>query len=106
MYLQRKKGLNELLDLISLLSDVNSIEGDNEADLEAVVIETAREKGGNMVSVVVRNGKLFVGQEIFAEGAKGKVKGLFDDKNKPVKEVLSGKPARILGFKTYRQLEL
>ncbi|MEK7472597.1 MAG: GTP-binding protein [Patescibacteria group bacterium] len=96
---KKKEGLNELLDLISLLSDVNSIEGDNEADLEAVVIETAREKGGNMVSVVVRNGKLFVGQEIFAEGAKGKVKGLFDDKNKPVKEVLSGKPARILGFK-------
>ncbi len=97
---KKKEGLNELLDLISLLSDVNNIEGDMDADLEAVVIETTREKGGNMVSVVVRNGKLTVGQEIFAEGAKGKVKGLFDDKNKPVKEVFCGEPARILGFES------
>ncbi len=97
---KKKEGLTELLDLISLLSDVNNIEGDNEAELEAVVIETTREKGGNMVSVVVRNGKLSVGQEIFTEGAKGKIKGLFDDKNKPVKVVNSGEPARILGFES------
>ena len=97
---KKKEGLTELLDLISLLSDVNSVEGDSEASLEAVVIETTREKGGNMVSCVVRNGKLTVGQEIFAEGSKGKIKGLFDDKNKPVKVVNLGEPARILGFES------
>lgn len=101
---KKKEGLTELLDLISLLSDVNNIEGDSEAELEAVVIETTREKGGNMVSVVVRNGKLSVGQEIFTEGAIGKVKGLFNDKNKPVKEVLPGEPARILGFENLPQV--
>lgn len=101
---KKKEGLTELLDLISLLSDVNNIEGDSEAELEAVVIETTREKGGNMVSVVVRNGKLSVGQEIFTEGASGKVKGLFDDKNKPVKKVLPGEPARILGFENLPQV--
>lgn len=101
---KKKEGLTELLDLISLLSDVNNIEGDSEAELEAVVIETTREKGGNMVSVVVRNGKLSVGQEIFTEGATGKIKGLFDDKNKPVKEVLPGEPARILGFESLPQV--
>lgn len=95
---KKKEGLTELLDLISLLADVNNVEGDNEAPLEAVVIETTREKGGNMVSCVVRNGKLSVSQEVYAGGSKGKVKGLFDDKNKPTKEVLSGEPARILGF--------
>lgn len=97
---KKKEGLTELLDLISLLSDVNNVEGDNEAELEAVVIETTREKGGNMVSVVLRNGKLTIGQEIYTSGAKGKIKGLFDDKNKPVKEVFPGEPARILGFES------
>ena len=53
-----------------------------------------------MVSVVVRNGKLVVGKEIYSGQTKGKIKGLFDDKNKPVKEVFSGEPARILGFET------
>jgi len=95
---KKKEGLKELLDLISLLSEVNGVEGDSEASLEAVVIETTREKAGNMVSAVVRNGKLKVGQEVFSETAKGKIKGLFDDKNKPVKEVFPGEPARILGF--------
>jgi len=97
---KKKEGLNELLDLISLLSEVNSIESDNKADLEAVVIETTREKGGNMVSVVVRNGKLEIGKEIYTENSKGKIKGLFNDKNEPVKIVLPGEPARILGFET------
>lgn len=101
---KKKEGLTELLDLINLLSDVNNVEGDSDADLEAVVIETTREKGGNMVSAIVRNGKLFIGQEIFAEGAKGKIKGLFDDKNKPVKEVFPGEPARILGFENLPQV--
>ena len=97
---KKKEGLKELLDLINLLSDVNATESDSEAQLEAVVIETTREKGGNMVSCVVRNGKLEIGKEIFSEGAKGKIKGLFDDRNKPVKIVLPGEPARILGFET------
>jgi len=97
---KQKEGLKELLDLINLLSDVNATESDSEAQLEAVVIETTREKGGNMVSCVVRNGKLTIGQEIFSEEAKGKIKGLFDDKNKPVKIILPGEPARILGFET------
>ena len=102
---KKKEGLTELLDLISLLSDVNNVEGDVDADLEAVVIETTREKGGNMVSVVVRSGKLKVGQEVFTEGgAKGKIKGLFDDKKNQVKEVLCGEPARILGFESLPQV--
>lgn len=101
---KKKEGLTELLDLISLLAEVNNIEGDSGAELEAVVIETTREKGGNMVSVVLRNGKLSIGQEIFTEGAKGKIKGLFDDKNKPVKVVNPGEPARILGFESLPQV--
>lgn len=97
---KKKEGLNELLDLISLLAEVNSIEGDDKSTLEAVVIETTKEKGGNMVSVVVRNGQLIIGQEVYTDGAKGKIKGLFDDKNKPIKVVKPGEPARILGFES------
>ncbi len=97
---KKKEGLSELIDLITLLSEVNEIKADDEGKLEAVVIETTREKAGNMVSVVTRNGKLSIGKEIYAENIKAKIKGLFDDKNKPVKEVLPGEPARILGFET------
>lgn len=97
---KKKEKLTDLLDLISLLADVNNIEADSDADLEAFVIETNKDKGGNMVSLVVRNGKLKIGDEIFSEKAKGKVKGLFDYQNKPVKEVLPGEPAKVLGFES------
>lgn len=95
---KKNEKLTDLLDLINLLAEVSIIEGDSEMELEAVVIETSKEKGGNMVSAVVRNGKLSVGKDIYSDLAKGRVKGLFDDKNKPVKEVLPGEPVRILGF--------
>lgn len=95
---KKKEGLNELLDLINLLSEVNDIQGNSEAELEAVVIETSMDRGGNMASVVVRNGTLKVGDEIYAGNSKSKIKALFDDKTKSVKEVLPGEPCKILGF--------
>lgn len=95
---KKKEKLTDLLDLISLLADVNNIEGDPEADLEAFVIETNKDKGGNMVSLIVRNGKLRLGDEIYSENIKCKIKGIFDYQNKPIKEVLPGEPAKVLGF--------
>lgn len=93
-----KEHLDELVDLISLLAEVNNIQSDPEGDLEAAVIETSKDKAGNIVSVVVRNGKLKVGDEIFAEKVSGKVKGLFNEAGKPIKEVNPGEPAKVLGF--------
>ncbi|AKM83028.1 hypothetical protein A2422_03570 [Candidatus Woesebacteria bacterium RIFOXYC1_FULL_31_51] len=101
---KKKEGLTELLDLINLLSEVDGVESDNDAELEAVVIETSKDRGGNMVSVVLRNGKLSIGSEIYAENSKGKVKGLFGDKNNPLKEVFPGEPCKILGFETIPQV--
>lgn len=95
-----KKGekLEELIDLISLLADVNEITGDESQSLEAYVIETNKDKGGSTASVVVKNGTLKVGANIYNEKASGRVKGLFDWQNKSVKEILPGEPAKILGF--------
>lgn len=95
---KKKEKLEDLIDLISLLAEVNNIEGDAEIPLESYVIETNKERGGNMVSVVVKNGVLKVGQEIFSDSAQGKVKGLYDFANKQVKEIGLGEPAKILGF--------
>jgi len=103
---KKKEKLQDLLDLILLLAEVNNFEADIEGELEAFVIETNKDKGGNMVSLVLRNGKLKIGDEIFsalpaqAGKTKGKVKGLFDYQNKPVKEVLPGEPAKVLGFES------
>lgn len=92
------KGVKELLDLIALVADVNDIISDQDGELEAVVIETAKDNRGPLASVVVRNGNLAVTTEIKAGELTAKVRGLFDYLNKPVKKVAPGEPALILGF--------
>jgi len=91
-------GITELLETLSLMADVAELKGDVTAPLEGVVIESNKEQMGPVASLVVRNGVIRVGQTIFAEEVLCKVRGIFDDKGKSVKEVLPGYPARIIGF--------
>ncbi|KKQ92097.1 MAG: Translation initiation factor IF-2 [Candidatus Woesebacteria bacterium GW2011_GWA2_40_7] len=91
-------GIKELLEMIILMSEVADLKGDPAADLEGVVIESNKEKMGQVASVVVRNGSIKVGQTIFAEEVLCKVRGLFDDKGKTIREVLPGYPAKVIGF--------
>lgn len=91
-------GLDNLLDLILLVSEVSETKSSSTNPLEGVVIETAKTKAGNMVSVVVRDGSFKIGDQLVAEGTLCKVKGIFDDNGKGIKEVNPGEPAQILGF--------
>lgn len=95
---RRGEGIDQLLDLIVLISEVNEFKNNPGAGLEAVVIETSKDKRGQLASVVVRNGELKVGDTVSAEGIECKIRGLFDDLNKPIKKVEAGYPAVILGF--------
>jgi translation initiation factor IF-2 len=91
-------GITELLEMLTLMAEVLELKGDSKADLEAVVIESNKEKMGPTASIVVRNGSVKIGDIIFAEKSECKVRALFDDKGKSIKEVLPGFPARVIGF--------
>jgi len=97
---KKGKGLEELLSTISLLSEVKGIKGGLDSPLKAVVIETQKDKRGLLVSAVVRNGKIEVGDMVYAEGVGTKVRGLFGDKGISIKEGTPGDPVQILGFET------
>lgn len=96
---KENKGIDELLEMIILVSEVNEIKADEKANLEAVVIETNKDARGLLVSVVVRNGTLSVRDEISTDEISCRVKGLFDKEGKPIKKVFPGEPGLILGFK-------
>lgn len=91
-------GIGELLEMLALMADVAEIKGDASGILEAVVIESNKDKMGLSATVVVRNGSIKIGEIIFAEEAEAKVRALFDDEGKSVKEVLPGNPAKVVGF--------
>jgi translation initiation factor IF-2 len=91
-------GLPELIEMITLIAEVIDVKGDPKGELEGVVIESNKEPMGPTASIVIRNGSIKVGETIFAEEVLCKVRALFDDKGKTVKELLPGLPAKIIGF--------
>ena len=95
---RNKTGISETLEMLILMSEVADLKGDPEAELEAVVIESNKEKMGTVATIVLRNGSVKVGETIYAEEVECKVRGIFDDKGKSVKEVLPGYPAKVIGF--------
>lgn len=95
---KKGKGIDELLETISLVAEVHEIKGDPARDLEAVVIESSRDKRGAFANVIVRNGTLMVGEDIYAENVGFRIRALFNYKGESVREVLPGEPAQILGF--------
>lgn len=95
---KKNEGIDALLEMISLLAEVNEIKGAAQDPLEAVVIETSKSKAGPQASVVVRAGKLSVGQTIYTGTSPAKIKALFDFLGKSVREIAAGDPGLILGF--------
>lgn len=91
-------GINDLMEMLVLMSEVAELKNDPSGNLEAVVIESGKDKMGPVATVVVRNGSIKVGQIIFAEELECKVRALFNDKGKSIKEVIPGEPAKVFGF--------
>ncbi|MCX7928664.1 MAG: GTP-binding protein [Patescibacteria group bacterium] len=91
-------GINELLEIINLVAQIKGLSGDDSGQLEAVVIETFKDKAGPKASVIVRNGTLCVGQEVFSDTVSGRVRAIYNDLNQQVQKVSTGYPACILGL--------
>lgn len=95
---KQKSGIEELLEMISLMAGVNEIQADSEGELSGSVIETNRDKRGIVVSVVIKNGTLKVGDNVSANGISAKVKSLFDAEGKTLSNAVPGSAVAILGF--------
>ncbi len=101
---KEKKGVQEVLETIHLMAQVNEIGADASENVEGVVIETNRDQRGTVVSAVVKNGTLKVGQDVAAGSVEARIRGLFDQKNKPIKEAYPGDPVVILGFSSLPEI--
>ncbi|MFV1917525.1 MAG: translation initiation factor IF-2 [Patescibacteria group bacterium] len=92
------KGLDELLEMITLVSEVIGIEGDPEGKIKGAIVETGKDKRGPLATVVIRNGTLKVGDEIFSEGIKCRVKRIFENEGGKHQEINPGEAGLVLGF--------
>jgi translation initiation factor IF-2 len=93
------EGLDKLLDAILLLSEIIDIKADSKGDLEAIIIESRLDrKKGVVVSCIIRNGTLEVGDQITASGLEAKVKRMTDFNGNVIKKAFPSDPVEILGF--------
>jgi translation initiation factor IF-2 len=94
-----KVGIDELLDLILLLSEMENLKTDLKAPAEGVIIESFLDpKRGPLISGIVERGILKMGDFIATSSAYGKVKRLENFQKKPINEVFPSSPFFLLGL--------
>ena len=94
------KGVDKLLETIVLMTDLMELKADAEAPLEAVVIESTKDKNkGPIARVLVKSGTLSSKQDLDIDGIKGKVRLLNDENGQALEAVKPGSPAEIIGLK-------
>lgn len=92
-------GLDDLKQAILLVSEMLDLKANPDKMATAVVIEAELDKNrGAVASVIVENGTLHVGDSIMSGLTYGKVRAMFSDKGKPVKEAFPSTPVEILGL--------
>lgn len=92
-------GLDHLLETMSLQAEVLDLRANAKAPMRATVIECRMDPGrGPTATAIVRNGTLKVGEPFICGPYWGKVKALINDRGEPIKAVLPGMPAEVIGF--------
>lgn len=94
-------GVSELLEMILLQAEVLEMKANPDRSAEATVIESFLDRGkGPVATVVVTKGTLKRGDHIVCGTSFGKVRGLFNDHGKMIKEALPAQPVEVLGLNT------
>jgi translation initiation factor IF-2 len=92
-------GINELLEMILLQADVLELKANPKAEASGVIIESEVEVGrGALATVIVQRGTLRVGDAIVCGEQWAKVRAMYDDQGKNIKEAPPSTPARVIGW--------
>lgn len=97
---KEKTGINELLDMVLLVSDVEELKADKDVPGEGLVIEAHMEKGRGPIAVaLVEQGTLNAGDFIIIGGTYGKIRNLETTTGQPIKQAGPSTPVIITGLK-------
>ncbi|HEY1848952.1 MAG TPA: translation initiation factor IF-2 [Opitutaceae bacterium] len=92
-------GVNDLLEMILLQADVLELKANPKAEPSGVVIESQVDVGrGPLSTVIVQKGTLRTGDAIVCGTQWAKVRAMFDDQGRPVKEAPPSMPVRVIGW--------
>lgn len=93
------QGVNDLLEMISLLGEMAELKSEEDKPFLGVVIEARLDKSrGPVASLIVKEGVLRIGDPIFTDSAGGRVRSLTDPNGKNVREAKPATIVEVLGF--------
>jgi translation initiation factor IF-2 len=94
-----KDGLDNLLEMILLVTDLEELSANPSAAASGTVVESRLDPGrGPVTGVLVQRGTLRIGDAVVAGPVWGKVRAMLDDKGERVEEATPGMPVEVLGF--------
>ncbi len=94
-----KDGLDNLIEMILLVTDLEELGANPNALASGTVVEAELDPGrGPVTGVLVQRGTLHVGDAVVAGPVWGKVRAMLDDTGERVDEATPGTPVEVLGF--------
>ena len=96
---KQKQNLGKLLEMILLVAEMRELRANSKSPATGTVLESRVDKGrGPVATVLVQNGTLHTGDVFICGAVYGKVRAMFDDKGRPVKEAGPSTPVEVLGL--------
>jgi translation initiation factor IF-2 len=96
---KQKTNLNLLMEMISLVADLQELKANPDRPAQGVVLEAKLDRGrGPVATVLVQNGTLRAGDNFVVGNVFGKVRAMFDDRSHGLEEAPPSTPVEILGM--------
>ncbi|MGB1288063.1 MAG: translation initiation factor IF-2, partial [Aggregatilineales bacterium] len=93
------EGIEELLEALLLITDDNEFVANAKGTPRGIVIESEMDKSrGTMATLLVMNGTLKRGDSIVAGTSYGRIKAMYDENGKQLKQADPSTPVSILGL--------
>jgi translation initiation factor IF-2 len=93
------EGLPKLLEMILLVADIKNCRANYDKEATGAIIEAKLDSTkGPVVTILVQNGTLQMGDTLLAGTTYGKVRTMKDDMGRTVKTATPGMPVQITGF--------
>ena len=93
------EGIDDLLDAISLQSEVLELDAVVEGPARGVIVESRLDRGrGPVATVLVQSGTLKRGDILVSGQESGRVRAMFDESGKPVESAGPSFPVEVLGL--------
>lgn len=92
-------GIDNLLNMIQLVAEMQELKANPDRLAVAVVLEAELDKAkGPVANLIVQNGTLKVGDNMISGVTFGKIRAMFDENGKQIKQATPSMPVSVLGF--------